>query len=307
MTIALDRTETPVAHGDAGHPRGRTARTTARRRTNLFSTAVLVIGALYCVLPVLWILVAATKSPAELFSTPTAVPSFTGGFWENLTGLFAYKDGVFGRWMLNSALYAGGGGLASTLIAAAAGYALAKYRFRGSTWIFRLIVAGVLLPQIMLAIPQYLLLAQVGLTNSYLSVILPLLVSPYAIYLCKIYAESSVPDEIMEAARIDGASEWRIFVSTGLRLMAPALVTVFLLQFIAIWNNFLLPFIMLTDDTKFPLTLGLFAMLRSGASQAALYSLVIMGTLLAIIPVAILFLSLQRYWRLDLLSGGVKA
>lgn len=278
-----------------------------RSRANAFSTTILVIGALYCVLPVLWILIASTKSSGELFSTPTALPSFTGGFWQNLTELFAYKDGVFGQWMLNSALYAGGGGILSTLIAAAAGYALAKYRFRGSTWIFRLIIAGVLLPQIMLAIPQYLMLAQLGLTNSYFSVILPLLVSPYAIYLCKIYAEASVPDEIVEAARIDGAGEWRIFVSTGLRLMAPALITVFLLQFIAIWNNFLLPFIMLTDNTKFPLTLGLYAMLQAGASQAALYSLVIAGTLLTIVPVVVLFLSLQRFWRLDLLSGGVKA
>ncbi|PVE94659.1 carbohydrate ABC transporter permease [Microbacterium sp. TPD7012] len=276
-------------------------------RTNLFSTIVLFVGALYCVLPVLWIVIASTKSSTELFSTPTALPSFTGGLFENIAQLLAYRDGIFGRWMLNSALYAGGGGIASTLIAAAAGYALAKYRFRGSTSIFRIIVAAVLLPQIMLAIPQYLLLAQVGMTNNYFSVILPLLVSPYAIYLCKIYAEASVPNEIMEAARIDGATEWRIFLSTGLRLMSPALVTVFLLQFIAIWNNFLLPFIMLTDDSKFPLTLGLYAMLRAGASQAALYSLVITGAAIAIIPVVALFLSLQRFWRLDLMSGGVKA
>ncbi|WAA66535.1 carbohydrate ABC transporter permease [Microbacterium oxydans] len=278
-----------------------------RSRTNLFSTIVLFVGALYCVLPVLWIVIAATKSSTELFSTPTALPSFTGGLFENIAELLAYRDGIFGRWMLNSALYAGGGGIASTLIAAAAGYALAKYRFRGSTSIFRIIVAAVLLPQIMLAIPQYLLLAQFGMTNNYFSVILPLLVSPYAIYLCKIYAEASVPNEIMEAARIDGATEWRIFLSTGLRLMSPALVTVFLLQFIAIWNNFLLPFIMLTDDSKFPLTLGLYAMLRAGASQAALYSLVITGAAIAIIPVVALFLSLQRFWRLDLMSGGVKA
>ncbi|MBS0024015.1 carbohydrate ABC transporter permease [Microbacterium paraoxydans] len=276
-------------------------------RTNLFSTIILFVGALYCVLPVLWIVIAATKSSTELFSTPTALPSFTGGLFENIAELLAYRDGIFGRWMLNSALYAGGGGIASTLIAAAAGYALAKYRFRGSTSIFRIIVAAVLLPQIMLAIPQYLLLAQFGMTNNYFSVILPLLVSPYAIYLCKIYAEASVPYEIMEAARIDGATEWRIFLSTGLRLMSPALVTVFLLQFIAIWNNFLLPFIMLTDDSKFPLTLGLYAMLRAGASQAALYSLVITGAAIAIIPVVALFLSLQRFWRLDLMSGGVKA
>ncbi|MGG7466290.1 MULTISPECIES: carbohydrate ABC transporter permease [unclassified Plantibacter] len=277
------------------------------KRTNVFATTVLVVGALYCILPVLWILIASTKSSSELFSTTTYLPSFTGGFFENIQQLLTFRGGIFGRWALNSVIYAVGGGLASTLIAAAAGYALGKYTFPGSKLAFRVIIAGVLLPQIMLAIPQYLMLSQVGLTNNYASVLLPLLVSPYAIYLCKIYAEASVPDEIMEAARIDGASEWKIFLSTGLRLMAPALVTVFLLQFIAIWNNFLLPFIMLSDDSMFPLTLGLYGMLRSSASQAALYSLVITGTLLAIVPVVILFLSLQRFWRVDLLSGGVKS
>ena len=164
-----------------------------------------------------------------------------------------------------------------------------------------------LLPQILLAIPQYLLLAKFGMTNSYASVILPQLVSPFAIYLCKIYAEASVPDEIMEAARIDGSSEWRIFWSVGSRLMLPALVTVFLLQFIAIWNNFLLPFVMLTNNSLYPLTLGLYGLLQPTGGQPNQYSLVIAGVFLSILPLAILFLSLQRFWRIDLISGGLKA
>jgi multiple sugar transport system permease protein len=203
-------------------------------------------------------------------------------------------------------IYAIGGGVLSTIIAGAAGYALGKYTFRGSKWIFRLIVAAVLLPQIMLAIPQFLLLAKFGMTNNYASVILPQLVSPFAIYLCKIYAEASVPDEIMEAARIDGGSEWRIFWSVGSRLMMPALVTVFLLQFIGIWNNFLLPFVMLNDNRLYPLTLGLFSLMIVTGGTAAQYSIVIAGVLVSIVPLAILFLSLQRYWKIDLISGGVK-
>lgn len=279
----------------------------ARRPLNLPATLVLAVGAVYTLVPVAWILVASTKSNSELFATSPYAPSFSGAFWDNIAGLFAYRDGIFGNWALNSVIYAVGGGVLSTLIAAAAGYALGKYRFRGSVGIFRLIVAGILLPAIVLAIPQYLLLARLGMTNNHLSVILPLLVSPYAIYLCKIYAEASVPDEIMEAARIDGSSELRIFWSVGLRMMLPALVTVFLLQFIGIWNNFLLPSIMLSNDRLYPLTLGLLGMLRVSGGQAALYSFVIMGSLLSIIPVIALFLSLQRFWRIDLLSGGVKA
>jgi multiple sugar transport system permease protein len=284
-------------------PRGRVGST---RRVNLVPTIILIIGALYCVLPVLWIVIASTKTNDQLFSSASFLPKFTGGFWTNMQALFTFNHGIFGQWALNSVIYAIGGGILSTIIAGAAGYALGKYRFAGSKWIFRLIVAAVLLPQIMLAIPQFLLLAKFGMTNNYFSVILPQLVSPFAIYLCKIYAEASVPDEIMEAARIDGGSEWRIFWSVGSRLMMPALVTVFLLQFIGIWNNFLLPFVMLNNDQLYPLTLGLYGLMIITGGQAAQYSIVIAGVLVSIVPLAILFLSLQRYWKIDLISGGVK-
>ena len=124
-----------------------------------------------------------------------------------MRALFAYDHGIFGRWALNSVIYAVGGAALSTIVCGCAGYALGKYRFPGSVWLFRVIVAAVLLPQIMLAIPQFLLLAKFGLTNNYAAVILPQLVSPFAIYLCKIYAEASVSDDIIEAARVDGGSE----------------------------------------------------------------------------------------------------
>ena len=282
-------------------------RRTHGSRINLIPTIILMIGALYCVLPVLWILIASTKTNNELFSTPPFLPSFHGGFVSNMHALFAYNHGIFARWALNSVIYAVGGAALSTIVCGCAGYALGKYRFAGSVWLFRIIVAAVLLPQIMLAIPQFLLMAKVGLTNNYAAVILPQLVSPFAIYLCKIYSEASVQDEVLEAARVDGGSEWRIFLSIGARLMSPALVTVFLLQFIGIWNNFLLPFVMLNNDQLFPLTEGLYGLLIITGGQAAQYSIVIAGVLLSVVPLAILFLSLQRYWRVDLLSGGVKA
>jgi multiple sugar transport system permease protein len=277
-----------------------------RRRANLTATAILVIGGLYCILPALWILVAATKSNAQLFSSAPYAPSLPGAFFSNMSGILTYNHEIFLRWWLNSVIYAVGGGVLSTVIAGAAGYALAKYTFTGSRVIFRIIVAAVLLPQVLLAVPQYLLLAKFGLTNSYESVLLPQLVSPFAIYLCKIYAEAAVPDELMEAVRIDGGSEFRIFWSVGSRLMLPVLVTVLLLQFIAVWNNFLLPFVMLSNNALYPLTLGLYGMLMPTGGQPNQYSLVIGGVFLTIVPLAILFLSLQRFWRIDLISGGVK-
>ncbi|MFI1098051.1 carbohydrate ABC transporter permease [Streptomyces sp. NPDC020917] len=293
-------TPAPAALGGAATVRP------ARRRVAVLPTTALVLGALYCVVPTLWILIAATKSRTRLFSTDTYVPSLDLGLAHNIRDLSDYQGGIFWRWMLNSFVYATAGGLLASFVSAATGYALAMYAFRGRTLLFNTILAGVLLPQIVLAVPQYLLLSKAGLTDTAAGVLLPQLFNPYGIYLCRIYARAAVPDSLLEAGRIDGAGEARLFLSVGLRLMGPGLVTVFLLQFIAIWNNFLLPYVMLTSDDKFPLTVGLYSLLRHGAAEASLYSLVITGTLLSVLPVIALFLSLQRFWRIDLVTGALK-
>lgn len=276
-----------------------------RRRIALVPTLTLLLGALYCLLPVAWVVIAATKSGSELFSTFTFLPG--SGFTENVKDLNAYRDGIYWKWMGNSALYAGLGALLSTAVSAVSGYALAMYRFRGRETVFSILMAGVLMPPVILAIPQYLLLAKADLTDSYASVLLPLVLSPYGVYLARIYAAAAVPGDVVEAGRMDGASEWRIFTRIALPMMVPGLVTVFLFQFVAVWNNFLLPYIMLSDDEKFPITLGLFTLLEQGSNTPALYTLVITGALLAIIPLVALFLVIQRFWSLDLLSGAVKS
>ncbi|MGW6130146.1 carbohydrate ABC transporter permease [Cellulomonas sp. NPDC055163] len=274
-------------------------------RPSPVSTAVLLVGAAYCLLPVVWVLIASTKSAGELFSTFTFAPS--SHLLDNVAELSAYRDGVFWRWMANTALYAGVGGLASVVVSGMAGYGLAKYEFAGKRTLFNVLLAGVLVPAVVLAIPQYLLLAQVGLTNTYWSVLLPSIISPYGIYLARIYSAASVPDDVIEAARTEGAGEARIFRSIAVPMMMPGLVTVFLFQFVAIWNNFMLPYIMLGDDRLFPLTVGLSGLLNQGASQPAMYTSVITGALLSIVPLVALFLLLQRYWQVDLAAGAVKA
>src|SRR5699024_6749680 len=145
-----------------------------------------------------------------------------------------------------------------------------------------------------------------GMSNTYLAVLLPSIISPFAIYLARVFAAASVPSELLEAARIDGSGEYRIFFSISLKMMIPGLVTIFLLQFVAIWNNFLLPFIMLSNDRLYPITLGLYTMLNRGATQSAFYSLTIMGAAVSVIPLVALVLILQRFWRVDLLTGGLK-
>ncbi|MCZ4511718.1 carbohydrate ABC transporter permease [Streptomyces sp. ActVer] len=289
----------------AGTTPGTTQGPPLRRRTAFVPTVTLLIGAIYCLLPVAWVVIASTKSGSELFSTFTFLPGT--GFADNVTDLNAYRDGLYWKWMGNSALYAGLGALLSTVVSAFSGYALAIYRFRGRETIFNILMAGVLMPPVILAIPQYLLMAKADLTDSYASVLLPLVLSPYGVYLARIYAAAAVPGDVVEAGRMDGASELRIFTRIALPMMVPGLVTVFLFQFVAVWNNFLLPYIMLSDDEKFPITLGLFTLLEQGSNTPALYTLVITGALLAVIPLIALFLVIQRFWSLDLLSGAVKS
>jgi len=299
--MALVRLEGAVTEAPPARRAPERARET---RTAAFPTAILLLGAVYCLLPVVWVLVAATKNNNQLFNTFTFAPS--GSLWSNFGALTSYAGGVFWHWMLNTAVYAGGGALLSVAVSGLTGYALAKYRFRGRSTLFNLLLAGVLVPPVVLALPQYLLLAKVGLTNTYWSVLLPSVISPYGIYLARIYAMASVPDEVIESARVDGCPEGRLFARIAVPMMVPGLVTIFLFQFVAIWNNFLLPFIMLSDENKFPLTVGLYTLLNRGSSAPSLYSLVVTGSLLSIIPLIILFLSLQRYWRTDIASGAVK-
>lgn len=277
-----------------------------RERTQSpIATTLLIVGAVYCLLPVAWVLIASSKSGAELFNSFTFSPSTH--LFDNIADLTAYRGGLFWRWMANTALYAGVGGLLSTAVSAAAGYGLAKYTFIGKQATFNVLLAGVLVPSVVLAVPQYLLLAKLGLTNTYWAVLLPSIISPYGIYLARIYAAAAVPDDLVEAARTDGAGDFLIFRSIAVPLMAPGLVTVFLFQFVAIWNNFLLPYIMLGNDHLFPLTVGLSGLLNQGASQPSLYTSVVTGSLLSIIPLLALFLTLQRYWKVDLAAGAVKS
>jgi len=293
-------TSVPVTDGAAPAP----DRRRNRRRSAWLPTALLLIGAVYCLLPLAWVVAASTKSGSSLFTTFTFAPG--GDLLANFGELSSYGGGVYWKWLINSLIFAGVGGLLSAFVSGLSGYTLAKFRFPGRDAIFNVLLAGVLVPGVTLAIPQYLLLAKVGLTDTYWSVLLPSILSPYGIYLARIYAAAAVPDTVIEAARTDGATEGRIFGRVALPMMLPGLVTVFLFQFVAIWNNFLLPFVMLSDDDKFPVTVGLFTLLNQGQTVPALYSVVIIGVLISIVPLIALFLTLQRYWRLDLVSGAVK-
>ncbi|MFJ8770113.1 carbohydrate ABC transporter permease [Streptomyces clavifer] len=285
------------------------ATTRPRRGPALSSVPVLVFMALvagYMLLPVYWLLIAATKSQSDLVTTAGLLPA-DWHLGENLTALFSQQDGIYLRWLGNSLAYAGAGAAVGTLLAAMAGYALVVYQFKGREAIFSVILGGVLVPATALALPLFLLFAEVDATNTFWSVFLPSVVSPFGVYLSRIFAAASIPDEVIEAARIDGAGEWTIFRTIALRLMSPALVTVFLFQFVVIWNNFLLPLIMLQDDRLYPVTLGLFTWQSQTSRAPELQTLTLVGALVSVVPIVITFLLLQRYWRAGLAAGAVKS
>ena len=287
----------------------RLSRRAAPSRESLLSRSaamlVMLICTFYFLVQIWWLFVAATKDRQQFTSS---APLWFADFnlFENIANLAAYRDGVFFRWMLNSVIYAGAGAAIATLLATMAGYALAKYTFRGREAMFNVILGGVLVPATALALPLFLLFSQIGATNTFWSVFLPSLVSPFGVYLARIYASPSVPDEIMEAARIDGAGEVRTFFTVATRLMAPAMVTIFLFQFVSIWNNFFLPLIMLRDEGLFPVTLGLYVWNTQVSQIPEIRAYVIIGALLSIIPLLVAFLGLQRFWRNGLGSGGLK-
>ncbi|MFU8946056.1 carbohydrate ABC transporter permease [Mycetocola zhadangensis] len=282
-------------------------RTRSTRASTIIVTGILTVVALYFLIPVYWVVVAATKSTEDLFSTYGFWFAPTISLWENLGQVLSYDNGIFVRWFANSVLYAGVGALIATYFAAAGGYALAKYEFKGRNLVFGTILGGVLVPGTATALPLFLLFSQMGIANTYWSVLLPSLVSPFGLFLCRIYAQATVDSSLIEAARIDGAGEIRIFHTIGLKILTPALVTVFLFQLVGIWNNYFLPLVMLSDSDLYPITLGLNNWLSQVDRLPEFYELTTGGVLLSIIPLGIAMIVLQRYWRGGLTEGSVKS
>lgn len=296
-TLSDGRTYTPSEEGMP--PRSIAPSRFARTIT----ICILVFVLFYFLAPILWVVFSMTKSTSELAST--------FGFWfadtirieENYSILMGWTKGLFWRWVGNSLLYSTLSAGLGTLISVAAGYALAKFRFPGKNAVMVLIMGGLLMPIALLTIPLYIVFLKIGLVNTIWAVIIPCCVSPFGVFLGRVYAESSVPTELIEAARIDGASEARIFFTIVLRLLAPAMVTIFLFIFVNTWNNFLLPLMMVSPAELKPVTLGLYGMMSYFAPEKGA---VMMGALLGVLPLVVLFLTLQRYWQAGLAAGSVK-
>jgi len=279
-----------------------------RPRRSKSLTAVMTLGLIYALLPLFWLLVNASKTQASLFSTQGLW--FGGHFalFDNIRATFAYDHGVFLRWFGNTLLYVVVGAGGATVLATVAGYGLAKFSFPGKRVVFAVVLGAVTVPGTALAVPTFLMFSKLGLTNTPWAIIIPSLVNPFGLYLMWIYARDAVPNELLEAARVDGAREWRAFFSIALRLLRPGMVTVLLFSVVGVWNNYFLPLIMLSQPDWYPLTVGLnqWNAQSSTVGGQAIYNLVITGSLLTVVPIVIAFLFMQRYWQSGLAAGSVK-
>ena len=279
------------------------------RRSNLLTLGMLAL-LVYFLLPLFWLVVAATKSTGDLFSTFGLWLGRDFNLFTNIRETFSYDDGVYARWMLNTLAYSVVSAGVAALLCALGGYGFAKYRFRGNNALFGVVLGSIMVPTTALAIPTYLLFSKVGLVNTPWAIILPSIVSPFGLYLMRVYTEGAVHDSILETARIDGAGEFRIFFQVVLRTLAPGVVTVLLFTLVATWNNYFLPLIMLNDPDLYPITVGLSAWssqsVGGSGSTGELLALVVTGSLLSVVPLIAAFLLLQRYWQSGLTAGGVK-
>jgi multiple sugar transport system permease protein len=260
---------------------------------------LLILLAVISLAPLLWMLSVSFMQTGEAgHFPPPLLPSDAG--LQNYRELFT-KAGM-GRFLFNSFLISSAVMLFSVLFNTLAGYAFAKLKFKGRDRTFRALLAALVIPGQVAMMPLFLMLKQMGLVNTYMGAIVPGMAAIFGIFLVRQYARS-IPDELLEAARIDGAGEWRIFFQIVMPALKPILVTLAIFSFLGAWNDFMWPLIVLSDDNLQTLPVALASLSREHVMD---YELMMAGSVVTILPVLLLFLVLQRYYIQGLLLGSVK-
>jgi multiple sugar transport system permease protein len=269
------------------------------RPTRVLLHALLIGAAALTLLPLLWMLSVSFMSTGEASAFP---PPLLPGHWTlaNYRHLFGQQS--VGRYLANSLWLASATTLLSLIFNSLAGYAFAKLRFRAREQVLRLLLAALLIPSQVAMLPLFLMMKWLGLVNTYAGVAIPAMAGIFSIFLVRQYA-LSIPDELLEAARIDGASEARIFVSIVLPALRPILVTLGVFTFLGSWNDFMWPLIVLTDKDMYTLPIALAVLSREHVQDN---ELMMAGAVLTVLPVLALFLTLQRYYIRGILMGSVK-
>jgi multiple sugar transport system permease protein len=249
--------------------------------------------------PLLWMLSVSFMAAGEASALPPPLLPAHATL-DNYRELFL-RAGM-GRYLLNSLAVSGAITALSLLVNLMAGYAFAKLRFAGRERLFRALLGALVIPAQVAMLPLFLLLKYLGLVNSYAGVVMPALATVFGIFLVRQYARG-IPDELLEAARIDGAGEGRIFTQIVLPLLKPVIVTLTIFTFLAAWNDFMWPLIVLTGQDHYTLPIGLASLAREHAQDS---ELMMAGSVVTVLPVLLLFLSLQRHYLQGLLLGSVK-
>ena len=282
--------------------------TTAQTPRKALTHAALIIASTVTVLPLLWLVLSSLKTN-EAFLRSLGLPVDDAGRTDFSQLTLAHYKELFGaldfaRPLVNSTLLASASALLATVVSAMGGYALARFHFRGRGTVTAAILAAVLVPGPLLLAPGYELLHDLGMLNTFSGLILPAGAQAFGVFLFRQAILSGVPPELVEAARLDGCGEFRLFAEVVLPLVKPMVATFVMLTFLGVWNNFITPQVVLQAESKFPLSVAV-AQLRGTYYQN--YGLQMAGTVVSIVPVLVLFLSLQRSFIGGLTAGAVKS
>ncbi len=293
---------------------GRALGSASRLASMLVVILIMALLLVFFVLPVVWVVLAPTKTASELIDDP---PLSFGSFanvasaWQHLV---SFQGGVLVLWLKNSAIYSGGSLILTLLTSIPAGYALALTKFRGRRVLLTITLLVMIMPSASLVLPVFLELNLFGLIGTVWSIILPFSFFPFGVYLVYIYFATSLPSEMLEAARIDGASEWTVFTRIALPLARPVVALVAFFSFVGNWNNFFLPYLVLPSSDQFPIQVGLNQLLSStpsfnpvaGAGLNIQSPELALAIIVAILPVLIVFLFSQRALVSGMLAGATK-
>lgn len=313
MPTELSTTEPGTRSGTRPAPRP-VARRRRRAVPNPLSAGLLALFAVFFVLPVVWLLLAATKTDDQLVRDSPLSFGSLHTLRANWNALLSFQDQAILMWLGNSALYSFTALAITIAVSVPAGYALAMTDFRGRHALLVLTLVVMLMPNSTLVLPIFLETNAINLYGSAWSIILPFSFYPFGVYLAYIYFNTSLPPDLLAAARIDGCGEFGLFYRVALPLARPVVALIGFFSFVGNWTNFFLPYVMLPSDDQFPVQVGLSALLVSvpsfnasvGAGVQVQRPELALATLLAITPVLLVFLFSQRHLVAGMTAGAVK-
>jgi multiple sugar transport system permease protein len=295
MTVVAERqvsAEGPVT--------GQPARRRRRPGRIALYLCALVVGCA-ALFPLYWLVISSLKTPEELGQIPTTwwPHSITGDAYRTV-----FEIVPFAQSFLNSVVITAVCSLSVLVTSIMSAFVFAKYRFRGRDALFWLLVGTMFLPPIVTIVPLYNMMSSLGLTDSYAGVVLPWLANAFGIFLMRQFI-ADVPDELLDAARLDGASEFRLLVTIVVPLLRPAIITLLVFTVVYYWNNFLWPLTILSSQDKFPITITL-AQLLSYNTSVQYQGVVMAGVLIASAPTLLVFLAAQRVFVQGISRSGIK-